>query len=359
MINASRFYELVSGRRRGPSAALARAALRCAEVPYTWAVRWRNGRFDRGRRPAVRVEVPVVSVGNLTLGGTGKTPMVEYLARHFRRAGVRVTIVSRGYGAQAGSRNDEALELEQKLPDVPHLQNPDRVGAAGTAIEELAAQLILLDDGFQHRALARDFDLVMLDAAEPFGYGHVFPRGTLREPVEGLARADAVVLARADMVDAKRREEIRNVVRRHAPQAVWMEVVHAPTMLLRSGGHEAPLASLAGRPVAAFCGIGNPAGFRHTLEVCGYQVVAWRELPDHHDYTRTDVDELATWAERSAAEAVVCTHKDLVKLRVARLEGKPLWAVRIGMQPLDGEEELADALVPLAQRALKRDEMPE
>ncbi len=167
---------------------MARGALALAEIPYAAAVDWRNRRYDCGAT-VQRVGVPVVSVGNLTLGGTGKTPLVEWLARWFADRGVRVVLVSRGYGALPGQPNDEALELAQSLPQVPHLQNRDRVQAALEAIGELGAQLILLDDGFQHRRLARDLDLVLVDALEPFGFGHVFPRGTLREPLAGWRRA--------------------------------------------------------------------------------------------------------------------------------------------------------------------------
>ena len=199
------FRALISGQRRGVQAAVLRGLLRAAETPYTLAVRWRNRQYDRGRKPVERVDVPVISVGNLTLGGTGKTPLVEWLARWFRQRGVRVTIISRGYGAEAGARNDEALELEQKLPDVPHVQNADRVAAAKMAIEEFDCQLILLDDAFQHRRIHRDLNIVVVDALEPFGFGHVFPRGALREPLSGLRRADMVVLSRADLVQPAER----------------------------------------------------------------------------------------------------------------------------------------------------------
>src|SRR5262249_6755218 len=197
-LRPSDFRELVSGQRRGIKAGLLRAGLRIAETPYSLAMRTRNLWYNLGQSSS-RVEAKVISVGNLTLGGTGKTPMVEWLGRWFRKRGVRVAIVSRGYGAEDGVLNDEALELEQKLPDVPHLQNADRVAASRVAIEEFASQVILLDDAFQHRRIARDLDIVLLDALEPFGFDHVFPRGTLREPLEGLARASFVVLTRADM----------------------------------------------------------------------------------------------------------------------------------------------------------------
>ncbi|HEV3415383.1 MAG TPA: tetraacyldisaccharide 4'-kinase [Pirellulales bacterium] len=336
-LNPSDFRELVSGRRRGVSASLLRGALRVAEVPYTCAIRWRNRQFDRGRKAIERVGVPVVSVGNLTLGGTGKTPLVEWLARWFRAQDLRVTIVSRGYGAEAGARNDEALELEQKLPDVPHVQNPDRVAAARMAIEEFQSQVILLDDAFQHRRIHRDLDIVLFDALEPFGYGHVFPRGVLREPLSGLSRAHVVALSRANLVDPAERERIKSVVRRNAPDALWIECDHAPRGLRSAAGTTAELTALAGVPVAAFCGIGNPDGFRRTLQQCGVQVAAVREFPDHFGYQRTDVESLSEWAAGLAIEAVVCTQKDLVKLGIDRLGRRPLWALAIGLQISAGQ----------------------
>lgn len=210
MINettAETFREIVTGRRRGPFPAIARFGLSLAELPYRFVVTQRNRRYDEGRCEIQRVPVPVVSVGNLTLGGTGKTPMVAWLASWFREDHVRVAIVSRGYGAGHEATNDEARELESRLPDVPHIQHPDRVKAARIAIEELGSQLILLDDGFQHRRLARDLDLVLIDATEPFGGGRVFPRGLLREPLDGLRRANAVVLTRSHLVSEDRRAD--------------------------------------------------------------------------------------------------------------------------------------------------------
>jgi tetraacyldisaccharide 4'-kinase len=340
MIDPATFDEIVSGRRRGPAATALRAALRVAEVPYTMAMRLRNRRYDAGRAEMHQVSVPVVSIGNLTLGGTGKTPMVAWIARWLRNHDVRVTLVSRGYGAQEGSRNDEALELEQILPDVPHLQNRDRVAAARLAIEEFACQMILLDDGFQHRRLARDLDIVLLDATQPFGYGHVFPRGTLREPFDSLARAGVVALSRADMIDQAARQEIRRRVERYTPQAAWVEVRHRPRVLRSARGDEMAIESLGGKRVAAFCGIGNPRGFRHTLESCGYQIADFRSFADHHAYSRGDVEELAQWTNSLGVEAAVCTHKDLVKIGIETLGQTPLWALAVGLEFLSGQSEL-------------------
>jgi len=350
LLSPSQFRDLVSGRRRGLPALLARGLLRLAEFPYTAEVRRRNRAFDGGRRTPARVEVPVISVGNLTLGGTGKTPLVAWIARWLRDRDVRVTIISRGWAAGPGGRNDEAIELEQSLRDVPHLQNRDRVAAARTAIDELDCQTILLDDGFQHRRLARDLDIVLLDALEPFGFGHVFPRGTLREPVEGLARAGVIVLSRADLADAAQRLRIRDEVNRHAPDAAWAEIVHAPRELITSGGRRAPLNQLTGKPVAAFCGIGNPAGFRHTLSACGFRIAGFREFADHHAFTRDDVTELTEWADNLKADALVCTHKDLVKLDVDRLGDKPLWALKIAVVFQIGQDLLERRLAGVVGR---------
>jgi tetraacyldisaccharide 4'-kinase len=274
--------------------------------------------------------------------------MVEWLARWFLERGLTPGIVSRGYKAGQAAQNDEARELSQKLPGVPHVQSPDRVSAAERAIAEFHCRRIILDDGFQHRRLARDLDLVLLDALEPFGFGHVFPRGTLREPPTGLRRAHVVALSRADVLRAEEREAIRREVRELAPATAWIEVRHAPRALLGAAGARVPLQSLVGQPVAAFCGIGNPAGFRHTLASCGYRVDDFREFPDHHPYGRHAIERLADWARELDVAAVVCTQKDLVKLGVEQLGGRPLWALEIGLEILAGREELESRLEALA-----------
>jgi tetraacyldisaccharide 4'-kinase len=343
MLSPADFRAVVSGQRRDVSASLWRALFRVVEVPYTLAVRYRNHGYDR-QVGVQHATVPVISVGNLTLGGTGKTPLVAWIARWLRNRDIRVTLISRGYGAEQGARNDEALELEQKLPDVPHLQNPDRVAAAQTAVEEFECQLILLDDGFQHRRLARDLDIVLLDALEPFGFDHVFPRGMLREPVSSLARAHVIALSRADMVTPERRAELRAIVERYNPQAAWLEMRHAPERLLASSGRTAPFAELARQRIAPFCGIGNPAGFRHTLAQCGLGADNLREFRDHHAYTPDDVQSLAGWAREQQAAALVCTHKDLVKLGVDQIGGTRLWAVEIGLEILAGQPALEERL---------------
>ncbi len=342
MLNPTTFRELVSGQRRGLLAGAVRGLLRLGESPYGWAMRLRNRRYDLGRAEVHRVGVPVISVGNLSLGGTGKTPLVEWIARYYREQGLRVGLVSRGYAAGADGMNDEALELQLALPEVPHLQNRDRVAAARAVVEQHDSQRIILDDGFQHRRLARDLDIVLLDATGPFGYEHVFPRGTLREPLAGLGRADVVILSRADMLDEEARKEVQRRVLQLAPDAVWCEVVHGASGLVNSSGEVQSLDLLSRDRVGAFCGIGNPAGFRHTLESLGCELVAWREFPDHYRYTPEDLKSLTRWA--SDADLVLCTRKDLVKLRDVALGDVPVWALGIELRFLTGEEALMGKL---------------
>lgn len=334
---------IVRGERRNPLALLARSGLRLASWPYGLAAWARNRLFDRGWKTVHRAPVPVVSVGNLTLGGTGKTPCVEWVARFYRDLGVRVAILSRGYGGEAG-RNDEAMVLEENLPDVPHLQGADRVGLAATAAEELEAELLVLDDGFQHRRLHRDLDVVLIDATRPPTRDHLFPRGTLREGTGSLRRAGAVVLTRCDAVPPAELDAIRAWLARLVPGKLVAATEHRPTDLI-GGGEPEPTGLLNGRTVSAFCGIGNPAAFRRTLEGLGAAVVNFRTFPDHHAYTRADVDDLTHWAGSLPLDAwVVTTQKDWVKLRIASLADRPLRAVRVGLVFRDGRDEFEAAL---------------
>jgi len=251
---------------------------------------------------------------------------------------VRVTILSRGYGADRGP-NDEALVLEDNLTDVPHLQGADRVALAEVAVEELEAELLILDDGFQHRRLARDLDLVLLDATDPFGRGRLFPRGLLREPPSSLARADAVLLTRCDQVPESAVTELTSRVRTLAPGRPVVPTTHASVAWVQHGHPDRPPDSLRGRPVAAFCGIGNPEAFRRTLGDVGVEPTAFRTFPDHHAYTRADVDDLRSWARQQPTDAaLVTTQKDLVKLRIDRLGERDLLALRVGLQVRPGPD---------------------
>lgn len=339
LVNSGDYYrDLVSGERRGVWPTLLRGGLWAASVPYDWATRCRNQLYDRGLWECRRAAVPVISIGNLTLGGTGKTPCVEYVARFYRDRQRKVAILSRGYGSVRG-RNDEALLLEENLPDVPHLQGSNRLDLAQEAVTRLGSEVLVLDDGFQHRRLARDLDVVLVDATQPWGHGYLFPRGLMREAPRSLGRAGFIMLTRCDQHEPCQRQQLHDAISRLAPGTPLALTSHRPLGLVNSDRSTAELALLADRPVAAFCGIGNPEAFRQTLLGLGAQVRAFRTFPDHHPYPRTDVEELDSWARQQATECVVVTtQKDLVKLRTTRLGDKPLWALRIGLHFESGQD---------------------
>jgi tetraacyldisaccharide 4'-kinase len=344
----TRYLEIISGRARGVVPSLQRLGLWLASLPYGAVVRTRNWLYDRGWLRIEGVSVPVVCVGNLTVGGTGKTPCVEYIAAHYRRREKLVAILSRGYGG-GGGRNDEARVLEDNLPDVPHYQGADRVVLARTAIEESESEVLVLDDGFQHRRLARNLDVVLVDATNPTGFGHLLPRGLLREPLSGLRRAGLVILTRCDQVTPEERDRLRACLARHTHEPV-LTSYHRPAALLDADGREEALESLAGRPVLAFCGLGNPEGFRRTLLDLKADVREFVAFPDHHPYTRPDVDDLARRAATLPPEGLlITTQKDLVKLRVPSVGERPLLALKIRLHLEDGADELhrrLDALLP-------------
>jgi tetraacyldisaccharide 4'-kinase len=323
-LSETRFREIISGQQRGPVAALFRLLLAAASPVYGAAVAVRNRAFDVGLLASHPAPIPVVSLGNLTTGGTGKTPLAAWVARWFRDHGVRVCLLSRGYRAGDSALNDEALVLDRLCPDVPHLQNPDRVAAAQTAREELFSQLLLLDDGFQHRRLKRDLDIVLIDATNPWGYGHLLPRGLLREPLSSLRRAGLVVLTRVDLVTPEELAAIRTVVARYAPAVPLAEVAFVADQFVNWS--DAVASELTGR-IGVLSAIGNPESFVQTLTRLGLSIASRRDYPDHHRYTRDDIREIGDWARRERLDAIATTRKDLVKLQIDETAGVPVWSV--------------------------------
>ncbi len=349
LVNEADFKSIVSGHQRGVVAALCRAGLRILSCGYWLGVAFRNWLFDGHWKRIHRAGVPVVSVGNITTGGTGKTPMVAFLANWVRDQDAKPAILSRGYRSVAGGPNDEKLVLDLLCPGVPHLQNPDRVASAQQAVKAHQAGVLVLDDGFQHRRLGRDLDLVLIDATCPWGYGSVLPRGLLREPLAGLKRADVAIITRADQVSETHLQQIRAEIHRHHPQLPIAEAAFVPQRLVNAAGWTCSFEAFKAKPAFAFCGIGNPDGFLQTLAGCGVSVSAsgFRTFADHHHYTITDLETLGELAEREGAAAIFTTQKDLVKIPRTNLNGVLLWAVEIGVKWLSGEEILQSRLEEL------------
>lgn len=295
----------------------------------------RGGLYDRGFLPVGRVDAPVVSVGNLTAGGTGKTPMVMHLAHALLERGRRPGLLSRGYRApqrtgaqdkQMGSpavgaevENDEGRLLAQKLPDLPRVQDADRIRGARRLIEA-GADVILLDDGFQHRRLHRDLDVVLVDATRPWGLPPdgsgasvraYLPRGLLREKPGSLGRADAVCLTRCDQVEEEELDRLESELRFEVPGIALLRARHRPSSVRAIGPGTEELfhpSALAGREVDLVSAIGNPSSFETTVARLGARIRTHRRFPDHHDFSEQDLNGLGDdrW--------LVTTEKDAVKL---------------------------------------------
>lgn len=326
------FRRFITNRNAGVVPVVGRLFLRLLSFPYALAAESKNAAYAMGLKKSFRSPLPTISVGNLSVGGTGKSPAVAWLAGWLRTQDFRVAILSRGYGALDNGQNDEALELEMQLPDVPHLQHWDRIASAKLAQEELDMQVLVLDDGFQHRRFGRDFEIVLIDATDPPAALWPLPGGLLREPFRNLSRADVVLLTRSDQADQQQLKWIRSRIERYvAPRNVYL-AAHTPSHLQSTAEPRSGLASLQGKRVLAFCGIGNPDSFFQTLRSCGAEIVDSRVWPDHHGYDQADVDELNQWSVRhQSIDEVVCTAKDWVKLQCDALGGRPLKSLMVEM----------------------------
>jgi tetraacyldisaccharide 4'-kinase len=349
------YFDLIAGRRRGLFPSLLRGGLAGLALLYRAGWELNDAAWSVGLRRTRRAPLPVVSVGNLTAGGTGKTPFAAFLADEFHARGLGPVFVSRGYGAAPGQLNDEALVLQRLCPGVPLIQNADRLQACRLAQSRHRAQVAILDDGFQHRRLARDLDLVLVDATNPWGYGRLLPRGLLREPRRALRRASLFVLTRTDLVDRAAVDRLREEL---APFGrPILEAIFEPRGLIDAAGIRCDFSSTVGRRLGAFCGLGNPDAFAAALASRGLSLaIPLMRLPDHHRYSSADVSRLACWAAMNGLDDVLTSLKDLVKLPAA-LPGAPtffqsgrpnsgvrLWAVETQTRIVAGAAELAKAL---------------
>ncbi|PIQ82634.1 MAG: tetraacyldisaccharide 4'-kinase [Candidatus Omnitrophica bacterium CG11_big_fil_rev_8_21_14_0_20_64_10] len=303
----------------------------CAAVVLTvcaWGVRagWEGIQWGLRRKwlKVRRLPVPVLSVGNLTWGGTGKTPMVIRLARHFQRQGRRVAVLTRGYG------RDEVELMRRMLPEVPVLEGADRFRSGRLAVEDHRADLLILDDGYQQWRLHKDLNLLMVDGAAPFGSGRMMPRGNLREPKREAGRADLIVVSRSDRNPAGP-AAVEAELRRFNPNAPIFFSKVLPVALRRwPGGESAPLTRLQGRVVAAFAGIAGPDQFKETLKGLGASVPVRMWVRDHHVYTVGELARLMESCRRRQIGTLVTTAKDAVRLPPALVD-----AVGPGMKGLE------------------------
>lgn len=315
---------------------------------YGAAAALRNYAFDAGWRRVSALDAPVVSIGNLTVGGTGKTPAVAWLCALAAKNGRRPGVLARGYGRAPGEElNDEGRMLARRFPELLQEQDPDRV-AAGQRLVAAGADYVVLDDGFQHRRLRRDLDVVCLDATLPFGNGQCLPAGDLREFRSGLKRAGMLLLTRAERLEpeqiAQRVHRLRQIARRS--ELPVYSCTHEPSELVAlPGGDVEPPAALRGRKVVLLSAIARPASFRDTVAGLGAEVMRELRYRDHHRYTAAEAEAAAS-AARAADALLVTTEKDDAKL--AELDIGPSLerrVLRVDLRFLDGEPRPAELLL--------------
>jgi len=322
----------ISGEDRSLRGKLARAAASVIEPFYSTAMVLRNACYDRGIFATHDLGRPAISIGNITTGGTGKTPVVQWLAGELRSRGRHPAILLRGYGAGKTGISDEGLLLDRALnhadqPKIPVQACPSRVdGAARVLKEHPDVDLFILDDAFQHRRAKRDFNLVLISATNPFGFGHVLPRGLLREPLRGLRRADAFLVTRRGLAEREQVWEIDRYLNHNHPEIPVCHCDHEHAGLwLPMTNQTVPMATIAGERVFLTAGIGDPISFSRQIESTGCTIVGSKWFDDHHAFTKGDVDAVMVAAQNSGAVRVITTAKDWMKLKdVAPATGNAL-----------------------------------
>ncbi len=352
-------------------------------IPFSWfygASVWiRNRFYELGVFKARRLPCQVISVGNIVVGGTGKTPAVIAIAKHLEKEKMRVAILLRGYKRRSREKvtivsdgetvcaslresGDEAYMMARHLSGIPIVVSRQRYQAGQVALERLGVDILLLDDGFQHRQLTRDIDIVTvpahsvvgLQAAPEYPFGNrarLLPAGTLREPPTSLRRADIILLTHTEATDILLAKE---VLKRLAPNALVLESVHQPVHLYPLVSQKSEektdflLASeaLIGKRILAVCGIGNPDGFVTTLMRCSAESVELLAYPDHHVYTEADLGKVYTAFQAAQADLIVTTQKDEQKLEAFAVDrALPIFVLEIALVITEGVEKLTDVLL--------------
>jgi tetraacyldisaccharide 4'-kinase len=366
--------DVIMGRREDTAAVVFGAFLQLCSYLFSGIVQLRLWLYRKRLLRDQPLGCLVVVVGNLTVGGTGKTPVVEKFARALRDRGRKVAILSRGYKSKAppfwkkwwywlnhtedapprivsdGEKvlldselaGDEPFMLARNLPGVVVLVDKDRVKAGAFAIREFGCDTLVLDDGFQYLPLKGRLNLLLVDKTNPFGNGFLLPRGILREPIKHLRRASYVFLTKSGGV---RDEELEAMIRRFNPEAEIIECAHKPQYLQRLDGDERlPLAALKGRRIGAFSGIAAPESFEAFLRATGATLASTRRFLDHHRFTAEEIEEVFTAARTAGAELLVTTEKDAVRLDPGRTLPLPCYYLRLEIEILRGAADFDEAV---------------
>ena len=331
----SYLYKLATDEARGFLAAIFKAGLFILSLIYGCFIRALAAFYLLRPR---RLGCQVVSIGNITLGGTGKTSLVEFVAGYLKNQGHKVAVLSRGYKRQGGM-GDEPLMLQKNLRDVMVLVDADRVRAAERAMRDYQADSLVLDDGFQQWRIKKDLEIVTIDSTDPFGNRQVLPRGILREPLSALKRADIFVLTKANLNPDTL--DIADFLKQVNPRAAIFQAAHQPKGFCRLGSQETfgPEA-LKGKTAAIFCGIADPESFENLVSGLGIRVGLNFSFPDHYAYTKDDLEKIKTAAARKGIDTIITTEKDAARLEELGVRSSELgvFVLRIALKIVKDEE---------------------
>lgn len=347
-----RFVGRIIYGKNGPSRQrVYRSPLHVISSVYGLGVRARLFLYGIGFLRGRRLPCEVISVGNITLGGTGKTPTVEYIAKLLKEEGLDVVVLSRGYGGRMersfgvvsdgkqillspGEAGDEPHMLAQRLEGIPILIGRRRDLSGRYASNQFHSRLAILDDGYQHLGIKRDVNILLVDSQTGFGNGYLFPRGPLREPLDQLKRADFFILTKVEEPDTC--GELEQTIKSHNRDAIIFHSNYRTDYLTElNGGKRLPVGYIKGRRVVAMSGIVNPAYFRHLLERAGAEVKEEIVFPDHHVYSRKDIPVMQGAMEK--AEYIVTTEKDATKLRGVAEQDFPIMSLAISLRIIEGD----------------------
>jgi tetraacyldisaccharide 4'-kinase len=344
---------------------LKRALLRMPAKLYELAVRLRVAAYETEYRRPKRLDAAVIAVGNITVGGTGKTPMVEHIARYIKSEDHSVAILTRGYGRESSGMlalnvpraassigasgqsresaradsyrefGDEPLMLARALPDIPIVINKDRHEGGLWAASELGAEVLVLDDAYQHLAVARDLNILLIDATDPFGGFEMVPFGRLREPLYGIKRADAVIVTRADKPFDQ--AQTNAIIKHFCGNKVPVMYAYSSITRLRhiETGESYETNQFTGWNAALMCGIGNPQAFADDILQIGINIVSENFFTDHHAFTQEDLDRVTHAARDAGADLIITTEKDAVRLEGLKQGAVPIYAAQLEIQSDD------------------------
>jgi len=342
------YRKLISGQIGG-IASIVRLLLPILSFFYGIVIRSRNILYNIGLLRTHRVNKPVISIGNITVGGTGKTPLVIWLCR-WLSGQMKTVVLTRGYKAATsqGETNqtydDEPQILAKSCPGIKVVVNPDRVEGASEAIRKFGAEVLIMDDGFQRRRLTRDIDIVTIDATKPFGYSRLLPAGLLREPVGGLRRADAVIITRCDQVNEIQLKMIEKQIENITKDAILATTTHKVVIARLADGEGIIPEELKNKRIFAFCGIGNPHSFIATIQNLGCKVTGSKTFNDHHRYREEDIKEILFQSNKAYANLILTTQKDWTKIEYNNILNsgisKSMGYLEIKLEFISGEEKI-------------------